>query len=563
ANINRSAPEQTAISATSNLKFSKGMRSWRVPLLVALTFFVIMPFWHLGRSPSYTGFYDHLSDYFEEDDYWHQGAVAAGAVSSTTEAPVTEKTSGPPALQQDVIRPPPRPAREHSAPVVSSQCKDFPDTEGIVVVMKTGATESYSKIPTQLLTSLQCIPNVLLFSDLNQQIGEHKLHDVLDRVDETIRKTHKEFKLYDAQRNCHVSQQQCTLGLEGAWDLDKYKFLNMVERAWEHKPNMDWYVFAEADTYIVWPNLVHWLRERAPEGDVYVGSAAMAGGKAFAHGGSGYVMSGQLIRKMVEGNPDLAAKYDEQAPKNCCGDYLVALAAEEVGTRMKQAHPMFNGEKPSTFPYGLGHWCEPLLTMHHMSPEEVSRMWQFEQRREMASNLLIKDTFHEFVEPHLAPTRQDWDNMSDDLCFIGPDDKSQARASQKDRSRQKPEEEKTVVERRAHMSPAACANICESQGLDVPEDEYNSLNSERMRGELLRTLYDERQGDAGFHGNRTCFQWRYNRGACCVSRTFKLGGPKAEPQENWMSGWFVRGIEDWVKTRGQCKGAEWRVPWHL
>uniref|UniRef100_A0A0B7JSB0 Glycosyltransferase family 31 protein n=1 Tax=Bionectria ochroleuca TaxID=29856 RepID=A0A0B7JSB0_BIOOC len=402
------------------------MRCWRVPLLVALTFFVIMPFWHLGRSPSYTGFYDHLSDYFEEDDYWHQRADAAGTVSSTTEAPVTENTSGPPALQQDVIRPPPRPAREHSRPVVSSQCKDFPDTEGIVVVMKTGATESYSKIPTQLLTSLQCIPNVLLFSDLNQQIGEHKLHDVLDRVDETIRKTHKEFKLYDAQRNCHVSQQQCTLGLEGAWDLDKYKFLNMVERAWELRPGMDWYVFAEADTYIVWPNLVHWLRERAPEGDVY-----------------------------------------------------------EVGTRMKQAHPMFNGEKPSTFPYGLGHWCEPLLTMHHMSPEEVSRMWQFEQRREMASNLLIKDTFHEFVEPHLAPTRQDWDNMSDDLCFIGADEKSQARASHKDRSRQKPEEEKT------------------------------------------------------------------------------LGGPKAEPQESWMSGWFVRGIEDWVATRGQCKGAEWRVPWHL
>jgi hypothetical protein len=153
--------------------------------------------------------------------------------------------------------------------------------------------------------------------------------------------------------------------------------------------------------------------------------------------------------------------------------------------------------------------------------------------------------------------------MSDDLCFIGADEKSQARASHKDRSRQKPEEEKTVVERRAHMSPAACANICESQGLDVPEDEYNSLNSERMRGELLRTLYDERQQDAAFHGNRTCFQWRYNRGACCVSRTFKLGGPKAEPQESWMSGWFVRGIEDWVATRGQCKGAEWRVPWHL
>lgn len=48
----------------------------------------------------------------------------------------------------------------------SNPCAGFPDTDGILLVMKTGATEAFEKMPTQLLTSLQCLPDFLLFSDL-------------------------------------------------------------------------------------------------------------------------------------------------------------------------------------------------------------------------------------------------------------------------------------------------------------------------------------------------------------------------------------------------------------
>lgn len=44
-------------------------------------------------------------------------------------------------------------------------CRNFPDTKGIQLVMKTGATEIYDKLPAHLLTALQCLPDVLLFSD--------------------------------------------------------------------------------------------------------------------------------------------------------------------------------------------------------------------------------------------------------------------------------------------------------------------------------------------------------------------------------------------------------------
>lgn len=45
-------------------------------------------------------------------------------------------------------------------------CDGFPNMDKILLVMKTGATEAYTKLPTQLLTGLQCIDDFLLFSDL-------------------------------------------------------------------------------------------------------------------------------------------------------------------------------------------------------------------------------------------------------------------------------------------------------------------------------------------------------------------------------------------------------------
>jgi hypothetical protein len=45
-------------------------------------------------------------------------------------------------------------------------CRRFPGTEGVLLVMKTGATEAVQKLPTQLLAALQCLPDFLLFSDM-------------------------------------------------------------------------------------------------------------------------------------------------------------------------------------------------------------------------------------------------------------------------------------------------------------------------------------------------------------------------------------------------------------
>lgn len=48
----------------------------------------------------------------------------------------------------------------------SNPCANFPDTDGVLLVMKTGATEAFDRIPTHLLTTLNCLPDFLIFSDM-------------------------------------------------------------------------------------------------------------------------------------------------------------------------------------------------------------------------------------------------------------------------------------------------------------------------------------------------------------------------------------------------------------
>jgi len=61
----------------------------------------------------------------------------------------------------------------------SDSCPASTSAQRIVVSIKTGATEAAVKIPTQMQTTLRCVKNVFLFSDLEQDIGEYHLHDAL------------------------------------------------------------------------------------------------------------------------------------------------------------------------------------------------------------------------------------------------------------------------------------------------------------------------------------------------------------------------------------------------
>ncbi|KAK8114968.1 hypothetical protein PG999_007037 [Apiospora kogelbergensis] len=476
----------------------------------------------------------------------------------------------------------------------SSPCDSFPNSDGIVLVMKTGATEAFDRIPTQLLTTLQCLPDFLLFSDMEQQIGKHHIYDVLADVEETAKAHNEDFDLYRDQKECPVSQKSCVdakTDSHKAWNLDKYKFIPMMEKTWRMRPGRDWYVFAEADTYIFWANMVHWLRTQShfsSKEKLYLGSRSFIGGTPFAHGGSGYVMSGALLRHLIEYHPGMVKQYNAKGAHECCGDLMLAQALEEYeNVKIRQAWPMFNGEKPSTLPFGPGHWCEPILTMHHMNAEEISSVWQFEQTRKTECStqrtLLIKDLFDALISPKMQDTRQDWDNLSDDVCYINPDPSVQNRAEGHLRDRQKKPEDMTAVEKEAWKSPEHCAKVCQEQ--DVPEDweldtkaqkviprDPSHKDQDSANASDTEKAEDTGPSDAAAREawHKTMAEKRRTAPASSTdgttsTRSFKLGAPKAAPEEGkdkqrWASGWDLKGINDWIDATGECTKVNWVKP---
>ena len=185
----------------------------------------------------------------------------------------------------------------------------------------------------------------------------------------------------------HVVSEPLSHGDSRAgWKLDKYKFLHMVEETFEERPNAKWYVFIETDSYLFYPALATFLSRLDSSKPYYIGSAVSMGGIDFAHGGSGYVLSNAAMNRLLgpEMKEGVAAKWDAKMKGHCCGDVALGEALKEKGVEITVAHPLLNGYKPATFTYGPGqHWCQPVVSMHHVLPAEVSAVWQFERRREM------------------------------------------------------------------------------------------------------------------------------------------------------------------------------------
>jgi hypothetical protein len=199
--------------------------------------------------------------------------------------------------------------------------------------MKTGASESFARLPTQLMAALRCLPDFLLFSDMAEDVAGYHVYDSLDTVLVEAKRENPEFDIYRRQRDCLVDPGLCSKLGEPAregWDLDKYKNIHMAEKAYALRPDYDYYFFVDADTYVVWPNVVQWLRQLPPTDKKYLGNVARVHDMDFGHGGSGYILTRALMAEFVGSHEGVANQYDVRTKSECCGDYMLALAVKET-----------------------------------------------------------------------------------------------------------------------------------------------------------------------------------------------------------------------------------------
>jgi hypothetical protein len=288
-------------------------------------------------------------------------------------------------------------------------CGGLKGLERVVITVKTGATEALQKIPVQMRTSLRCAPHVLVFSDMAQTIGDIEVHDVLNETADEIKDGNRDFEIYRKQQELKdpqkiISQLKSfkTPGTKesASWKLDKYKNMHLVEKAWAMKPNMDWYLHIDADTYVILPSLAEWIKRLDPNKHMYLGRRIPSGNVFFGHGGSGILLSGEAMRVFAVNNAGTAARWDPKANTSCCGDILLSRALFEVGIpSVLHAWPSINGESPNTMPFGEQQWCEPIVTMHHVTVDEMETVAKFEINRRHMNVRCISLFIHSYTTP--------------------------------------------------------------------------------------------------------------------------------------------------------------------
>ena len=272
-----------------------------------------------------------------------------------------------------------------------SQCLDNELANNIVIAVKTGASEASEKIPTLMQTSLRCAKIVFFFSDLEQDIGIYHLHDSLNDISPEVKKLDSAFEFYRLQQegwerdgNVNSTREMKDASSPdnlAAWTLDKYKNTHILEKVWEFLPEKEWYIVIDADTYVVWPNLLQWLPSLDPAKKMFLGSVAFLGSTGFAHGGSGTIFSRSLMRDYAITHNGTATRLDSKIHTSCCGDVMVSEVLREYGNELINIQPSISGQKPGTIPYHTDYWCQPIFTMHHYNAEDMQEFQQFESNR--------------------------------------------------------------------------------------------------------------------------------------------------------------------------------------
>jgi hypothetical protein len=112
-----------------------------------------------------------------------------------------------------------------------------------------------------------------------------------------------------------------------------------------------------------------------------LGSLSYINNLLFAHGGSGMLISGSAMRNFAVTHNGTASRWDYKMQKECCGDWVLAQILKEYGMDLMNSWPTISGESLFTTPFASDHWCQPLVTMHHISAADAQLLGTFEDKR--------------------------------------------------------------------------------------------------------------------------------------------------------------------------------------
>lgn len=284
-------------------------------------------------------------------------------------------------------------------------CSNLQGANDTLVVLRTGSTEIDDRLLVHLSTSLRCFSHYLIFSDLEEDYrGEHII-DALDSVSDGIKANHEDFEIYrrlqqhgreildpsELSGSPEAFEKMSGNAQNPGWKLDKWKFMPMVNRTMQEYPDMKWYVFIEADTFLLWSMLLQYLALLDHTKPYYLGAGTCLGEHLFAHGGSGFVVSQPAMRQVTQHYTSYKAEVEALTDRQWAGDYVLGKTFSDAGVPCTDTWPHFQGDYPGLVAYAgpdgrygpaasLREWCSNTISYHHMSSDMIKDFWDFEQQ---------------------------------------------------------------------------------------------------------------------------------------------------------------------------------------
>ncbi|EMD00757.1 glycosyltransferase family 31 protein, partial [Baudoinia panamericana UAMH 10762] len=320
-------------------------------------------------------------------------------------------------------------------------CSNAAEAGKVAVLIETTASDGLVTLSTQLITSLRCVAEPLVFSDLEQTIGRHKIHNVLSRVAPDAQADNPDFDLYRMQQELLVVGQEKTLlsshavNQSAVINMHRYKYLHMVELAWKLQPHRDWYVIINHDTYLSWPNLLRFLSYYDPKQPWYLGRPEKtldgSAPRYYGLGDAGFILSGALVRAWNVNHKGLASRYDLRLREEpWSGDFLVAKALlDDLKTRLTDVLPILQPNEPAAVPFNDETWCKPAITLHKLDSRQLDAMHQVEMSMG-GDGILFRDVYNTSYFAGFPFERADWDNLAEDSGYalaVVPNDPERAR----------------------------------------------------------------------------------------------------------------------------------------
>lgn len=376
------------------------------------------------------------------------------------------------------------------------------NTDKIFLLLKTGYSVQWNRLPMHFLTTLTKFPNFGIYSDAASSMAGYEIMDIIAGLPDDVMQN-AQLDIYRQQREQRrehalphyksfmfdssqlVSQKNNNLN-GFAWIIDKFKVLPMLRHAWLTSPDLDWYIMMEDDTFVLADNMGKWLSTLDPNEPYYLGSAVAGLDHVFAHGGSGVVLSrGLMERAFGDSRADeWVNEYSRRALDECCGDFLLAAYLKEkldVDLNLDVSGKRFQGESLEKVACQEQNWCTPITTFHHLKPRDMELLWEYERTRayqsisqgtELASALssssppslesppiTYADIYTDFVKPYITSTRSDWDNNAKETQFSWLGDFNSGHASIEDYGR-----DDDGSTGKPYMSVDQCRQACLEQG---------------------------------------------------------------------------------------------------